>query len=93
MPERITDQPMARTAEDFNDFVADQLRGHGDRLDQIEGQVTEVVEIIRMGRGFFRACGWVGRGVKWAAGLAASAALIWQAIEQFFRSTPPGGGS
>lgn len=84
---------MPRTAEDFNDFMAAQLRSHGERLDLIEAQVCEVVEIIRLGKGFFRACGWLGRGVKWVGGLAAAALAIWQAIEHLIRGTPGPGGA
>ena len=37
----------------------------------------EVLEIVTMAKGFFKALGHIGNAIKWVTGLAASVAALW----------------
>jgi hypothetical protein len=56
------------------------------RLDKVERELeqntaatNEVLEIVRMGKSFFRVLGVVGQVIKWAVAVGASALALWSA--------------
>ena len=56
------------------------------RLDKVEKELetntkatNEVLEIVRMGKSFFRVLGVVGQVIKWAVAVGASALALWSA--------------
>lgn len=61
-----------------------QLKEGDSRMGQIEADLktntaatNEVLEIVRMGRSFFKVLGWIGKGVKWIAGMVTAIGGIW----------------
>jgi hypothetical protein len=40
---------------------------------------TEVLEIVTMGKGFFRVAGSLANGIKWSIGLVAAGVALWTA--------------
>lgn len=38
---------------------------------------NEVLEIVRMGKSFFKVAGLIGKGIKWTAGMVAAIGSMW----------------
>lgn len=58
------------------------------RIDRIEEELSEntkatkeVLEIIQMGKGFFKTIGVIGFVIKWLAGIAAAVFAAWTALK------------
>jgi hypothetical protein len=58
--------------------IEDRLERDDKRMDTIEVSLAantkatnEVLEIVLMGKSFFKVLGWIGKGIKIAAGIAA----------------------
>lgn len=80
-----------RDEEAFKNHVANTLRDHGTRLGTIESDITEVVELLRMGKGFFRTCGIISRAYRKVAAVVILTLALWQAVAVFWRNIPPPG--
>lgn len=59
-----------------------------ERMDGLEtliktnnADTTEVLEIVRMGKGFFRGLGLIGTCIKWAVGIAAPVVALWYSVK------------
>ena len=59
-----------------------------DRMDGMETlmkknneDTNEVLEIVRMGKGFFRVLGLIGTAIKWAVGIVAPVVALYYAIK------------
>lgn len=70
-----------QTQEDFNDYVAAQLRALQAAQEQLRSDTAEIVEILRMAKTFFRVVNWIGRVLKFAIGLAASAYALYSTLK------------
>lgn len=76
-----------RGEKEFKDFTAAKLRELSERLSALEiglAQNTlitsEVAAILTLGKGFFKACNFVGRAVVWTTGLTVAAVMFWNII-------------
>ena len=48
-------------------------------LDENTTKTTEVLEIVTMGKSFFRVAGQLANGIKWSIGLVAASVAVWTA--------------
>jgi len=55
------------------------------KLDQNCADTTEVLDILRLGKSFFRLAGYFGAVVKWVLGIATAVLIFWVAL----RGIPP----
>jgi len=51
------------------------------KLDDNSSDTAEMLDIIRLGKSFFRIIGGIGTFVKWAAAIAAPLVAIWYTIK------------
>lgn len=64
--------------------IEERLEEGAGRMDKQEtllaentAATKEVLEIVTLAKGFFKALGHIGSAIKWATGLAASVAALW----------------
>ncbi|MDD3965331.1 MAG: hypothetical protein PHD99_04785 [Candidatus Moranbacteria bacterium] len=50
------------------------------RMTQIEKDLAEVLDILRMGKSFFKAAGYFGVAVKWVVGIAVPLVSLYYAL-------------
>ena len=79
-----------RDTEDFDSTqdIEDQLVRGSHRMDTIEqsvksirDDVSEVLDIVRLGKSFFRVAGHVGAFLKWTTAIAAPLVAMWFAFK------------
>ena len=70
------------------DEVQLRLSGGDERMDRIEKKLddncsdtAEVLDILRLGKSFFRLAGYFGSFVKWASAIGAAVLAFWYAIK------------
>jgi hypothetical protein len=78
----------SRDLHDRIESIENQLEEAITWRKKIEYSITEntsmtsdIYEIIKMGRGFFKAIGWVGQFLKWAAPIVAVGVAIWTMLK------------
>lgn len=79
---RATDKGLGEkvvTIEDRLDKGAERMRVIEQSLQANTEATMEVLEIVSMGKSFFRLAGLIGNGIKWLAGLATVLAAAWAA--------------
>lgn len=79
---RATDKGLGEkvvTIEDRLDKGAERMRVIEQSLQANTEATREVLEIVSMGKSFFRLAGLIGNGIKWLAGLATVLAAAWAA--------------
>ena len=66
--------------------IEDRLDRGDKRMGNIESDLAqntaatnEVLEIVRMGKSFFKVCGHIGNAIKWALGIATAIGAAWAA--------------
>lgn len=76
-----------QTPEDWQTFVANELRKGAGRMAKIEANLkqnteltSELLSIFAACKGGFKVLGWIGTCVKWIAGLAAAVGVIATAL-------------
>ena len=77
---RVSDQGLGGAV-----LTMQQRLDKGDkRMGNIEADLSintaatnEVLEIVRMGKSFFKVVGWLGKGVKWTASIVAAIGSMW----------------
>ena len=74
------------TIEDRLDKGAERMRVIEQSLQANTEATREVLEIVSMGKSFFRLAGLIGNGIKWLAGLATVLAAAWAAWRRGSRS-------
>ena len=64
--------------------MEDQLAKGDERMDKIEQSIavnttatTEVLEIVSMGKSFFKVLGVIGSAIKWLAGLTTAGGVLY----------------
>ena len=64
--------------------MQDQLKAGDIRMSSLEANLhantaatKEILEIVKMGKTFFRILGWVGKAVKWLSTLAVGISTLW----------------
>jgi len=57
-----------------------EMNGLRKDLDNNNRATNEVLEIVRMGKNFFKVSNWLGKGIAWLAGVTTSIASIWYLI-------------
>lgn len=62
--------------------IEERLEQGDVRMGKIEGDLSEVLEIVRLGKSWFAVCGHIGNAIKWSIGLAAPIIAIWAAWKQ-----------
>jgi hypothetical protein len=67
--------------------IDDRLNKGSERMDRIEkalnnnnADTSEVLEILRGAKAFFKVTGWVGSFIKWLVPIAAGLAAIWATL-------------
>lgn len=91
-----TEDMSERGEKEFKDYTATKLRELSDRLGSLELALaqntlitTEVAAMLALGKGFFKACNYVGRAVVWTTGLSVAAVMFWNIvvhnIKDFFK--------
>lgn len=65
-----------------------RLSGSDERMDRIEKKLddncsdtAEVLDILRLGKSFFRLAGYFGSFVKWASAIGAAVLAFWYALK------------
>ena len=76
-----------RSEEVFKDFTAKSLRELDARLGSLESGLAQntaitkdIAALLELGKGFFKACNFIGRAVIWLTGLTVGAILLWKVI-------------
>lgn len=72
----------------MNDFAM-ALQKNNDASERIEKGVKEILSIFTALKGFVTVGGWLGTGIKWAAGLIVAAGVVWLVIKTGDLPTPP----
>jgi len=87
MPEPTSTKAAGSCTGECDDMAAVRERlGRGDnrmtsiegRLETMQSDVSEVLEILKLGRSFFKLAGYLGAFVKWATPIGAAAWSIYQ---------------
>lgn len=53
------------------------------KLDQNCVDTSEVLDILRLGKSFFRLAGYASNIIKWATGIGASVLIFWYAVKDW----------
>ncbi len=59
----------------------DRMNRIESKLDQTCADMSEVLDILRMGKSFFRLIGYVGSFIKWAAAIAAPVVALYLTLK------------
>jgi len=61
-------------------LTIEQRLAQGDkRMGNIEVSIAEVLEIVTMGKSFFKVLGWIGKGIRWTVAIAAPCVALYYA--------------
>ena len=63
------------------DGMGTKLDNHIETSTDTNATVTEVLEILHAGRGFFKILGYIATAIKWTAGLAAPVIGLWYVLK------------
>lgn len=82
------DKEPARSQENFNTYVAGEIRQIKTDLAANTSVTHEIADIIRAGRGFFRVLGfmafWTKRILLWCVIVGTALTTLWGLVSKFF---------
>lgn len=68
-----------RDASESISEIEARLSSGDSRMDRIESNMAEALEILKLGKTFFKFAGWFGAIVKWSLGIGVAISAIWVA--------------
>jgi len=81
-------QALVSTEKRLEQRMQSELKAGSERMDRIEAKLdgncsdtAEVLEILRLGKSFFKVIGYVGAFIKWTAAIAAPIVAIYFAVK------------
>ena len=60
--------------------LSDQIKLLQEDVDELRKDVQQLIDIFRASRGFIKVMGWIGKAVKWLAGIGIAIGAIWAAF-------------
>ena len=92
---RLTDQSNphypgggCKTLDELEVRIDGRFEKGAERMDGLETLIktnnqdtNEVLEIVRMGKGFFKGLGLIGTCIKWVVGIAAPVVALWYSVK------------